>query len=176
MRASITALAVTLCSLATSWAGPKEDAEAQASLRLHLALQKQPPAVAVKETKSRPDYATAYYQSMKDGKPLVIHVGNFDCRDACKECLAKGACRTCDATEIFGDSTPRLILASPTGGKLLKTNEWRTVPTASQIEAAIGDCANGVCAPIQSSGPVQSFGGCANGQCAPASGYRFLRR
>lgn len=192
MRASFIALVVAVCACSPLRAGPKETAEAEASLRLHLALQQAvgrdaalAPRPADGVVVKRPDYATAYYQSIKDGKPLVIHVNGFDCKDACKECLAAGACLTCDAAEILGDSTPRMILAAPTGGKLLKANEWRTAPTAGQIKAAIGECSencpNGACAPGQScgssGGPVQSFGGgCANGQCSPASGFRLLRR
>lgn len=190
MRSSILP-AVLILGVALLWGtgATAQDADFKFQLELAKAKAKGRSATVAREivaAPARPDYATAYYQSMRDGKPLVIHVNGFDCKDACKECLASGSCRTCDAAEILGDSTPRLILAAPTGGKLLKANEWRTGPTAKQIKAAIGDCAddcpNGVCAPGQScgvgGGPSQSFGGsCANGQCSPANGgFRFLRR
>lgn len=128
--ASLTILATLFLATGTQ-AGPKEDAQARAALELSLALGKQQ---AVKQT--RPDYSAAYAMAIKDGAPLLIHVGGFDCQHGCKD---SGA-RVCDADEVFGDKTPRLILAAPSGGKLLFVREWRAVPKSDAIKAAVAAC------------------------------------
>ena len=130
--ASLTILA-TLFLAAGVQAGPKEDAQARAALELSIALQK----AAVKDRVTvRPDYATAYALAMRDGKPLLIHVGAFDCSDVCRD----ADCRTCSTDEVFGDKTPRLILAKPDGGKLLFVREWRTAPKSAAVKDAVAAC------------------------------------
>lgn len=144
MRAlSITALAAALLSAAYLQAGPREDAQARAALELSLALQRSPKTDRLSVSPPAPvmpardSYATAYYAALKSGKPLVIHVAGFDCRDACTECLASGKCLTCDAAELYGDSTPRMILASPTNGKLVFVQEWKTAPDSKALQRSV---------------------------------------
>lgn len=139
--------AFSICSLAAQ-AGPREDAEARAALDLALALQRSSPApqpVAAHKAE-RMSFADAYAVALRDGKALVIHVNDFDCKDACKECLATGECRACNAAEVGGDSTQRMILAYPSRGRLYKAAEWRRVPSAAEVKAELAKiCAGGSC-------------------------------
>lgn len=147
---SIIALAIALCATAPLSAGEREDAEARAALELSLAIGRGKAPAPANHAK-RPDYSTAYYAALKSGKPLIIHVGGFDCLEACKACVHSGECLTCDAVAILDSKAPRMILAIPVGDKLLFSREWKAVPTQAEISTALKRaaelCAAGECLP-----------------------------
>lgn len=90
----------------------------------------------------RLEWGAAYSQSLKAGKPVLLRVGNFQCGETCEHC---SGFLLSDIGSFFNDSTPRLILAYPSGGKLFKGHEWTSVPTVKEVEqvaARFSTCIN----------------------------------
>lgn len=192
-HASLLASLSLLCLTVPAQAGPREDADARTALELQLALQRVPKTQTVKPLPApKPDYATAYAAALTAGKPLVVHVAGFDCKDCCRECAESGACKVCQSGPMFGDSTPRMILAKPSGIGFVFVREWKTPPSQATLKTALGacsaDCPNGQCSPgncadcpncVPATKGISTFdaGGCSSGQCGQSSGgFRLFRR
>jgi hypothetical protein len=136
MRALLLLSLVALVPAATVQAGEKENADARAALELSLALSKSSMAVKplAPHAAKRIDFEAAYAVSMRTGKPMLLHVGGFDCADVCKECHD---CIHADAATVKGDATPRLIVAYPSGEWLAVQREFRRVPKLAEVRAEL---------------------------------------
>lgn len=131
-------------------ADPKKEASAKASISLAIALDSkatpvcpdcgcgcidgQPCRCKKKGTPTkRQSYGDGIRESLRTGKPLIVHVGGLDCGNVCQEVDAV----TCESPIAFGDSTPRLVLLVNSGGTLRFVGEWKGAPAASTIKQAI---------------------------------------
>lgn len=137
MRAILLFSIVAFVPAATAQAGPKDDAEARAALELSLALSKPVPKIGtVAHPVKRLTFEAAYAESRRTGSPVLLHVGSFDCGGVCRECHGDG-CIHAEAASVKGDSTPRLIVAYPSGEWLAVQRTFTVVPKLSELRAEL---------------------------------------
>jgi hypothetical protein len=137
------ALVVGALAVLSSSATAEDDGEAaraKAKAALALALAEEPvqaPSPQPKQPEPENlfiDYSKAYELAAKTNRPVMVHVGGFDCGDACSG--EKRLIRTKTAS-LFGDSTPRMALFSPKLGRVELIEEWLAKPTAAELHRSL---------------------------------------